>query len=161
MMECKIKMWRSYIWRVVHHWWYVLPAALHPNSVAFIETIIRWYLQVAILKAALLESPPDTDIIKFGWELDTMVSCFHEHITWYTFYTSRHTAAHLRLLSLQDAWYFVYRRVVTYKRIRSHEINLKIKNLKTKLLRYHTRYQCHIVVLLYINTCKNRSQLIC
>ena len=37
-----------------------------------------------------------TDIIKFGWELDTMVSCFHEHISWYTFYTSRHTAAHPR-----------------------------------------------------------------
>ena len=134
----------------MHHWLYVLPAELHPNSVAFIANILRCHLQVAILKAVLLESPPDTDLIKFSWELDTMVSCFHEHITWYTFYTSRHIAAHPRLFSLQDAYYFVYRRVVTYKRIRSNEINLKIKSLKTKLLRYHMRYQCHIVVLLYI-----------
>ena len=80
--------------------------------------------------------------------------------THYTFYTFRHTAAHPRLFSLHDAYYFVYRRVVTYKWIRSHGISLKIKSLKTKLLRYHMRYQCHIVVLLYINTCKNRSQLL-
>ena len=98
MMECKIKMWRLQIWRVVHYWLYVLPAALHPNSVAFIEYILRCYLQVATLKAAL-----DTDLIRFGWELNTMASCFHEHITWHTVYTSRHTAAHPRLFSLQYA----------------------------------------------------------
>ena len=136
------------------------PCCLTSNSVAFIENILRCYLQVAILKAALLESPPDTDLIKFGWELDTMVSCFHEHITWYTFYIPRHTAAHLRLFHYR-MHNILSRRVVTYKRIRSHEISLKIKSLKTKLLRYHMRYQCHIVVLLYINTCTNRSQLIC
>ena len=44
--------------------------SIPPTAEAFTESVHRCHLQVAILKAALLESPPDMDSTKYGWELD-------------------------------------------------------------------------------------------
>ena len=46
--------------------------SIPPNTEAFTENVHRCHLQVAIWKAALLESPPEMDATKYGWELDHM-----------------------------------------------------------------------------------------
>ena len=40
------------------------------TSDAFTDNVHRCHLQVAIWKAALLESPPEMELTKYGWELD-------------------------------------------------------------------------------------------
>ena len=41
-----------------------------PTSEAFTENVRKCHLQEAIWKAAHLESPPEMDSKKYGWELD-------------------------------------------------------------------------------------------
>ena len=74
------------------------------HSEAFTEYvhILLCHIQVAIWKAALIESPPEMDSIKYGWELDQPVSwfrgqyilvhCLHRQ-TYYNLLTA--TARHL------------------------------------------------------------------
>ena len=44
--------------------------SIPPTTEALTEHVHRRHLQVAILKVALLESPPEMDSTKYGWELD-------------------------------------------------------------------------------------------
>ena len=43
---------------------------LPQTNVTFIQNVHRCYLQVAVWKAALLESSPKMDLTKYGWDLD-------------------------------------------------------------------------------------------
>ena len=44
--------------------------SIPPTTESFTENVHRCHLQVAIWKASLLESPPEMDATKYGWELD-------------------------------------------------------------------------------------------
>ena len=44
--------------------------SIPPTTEAFTENVRICHLQVAIWKAALIESPPEMDATKYGWELD-------------------------------------------------------------------------------------------
>ena len=44
--------------------------SIPPTTESFTENVHRCHLQVAIWKAALIESPPEMDATKYGWELD-------------------------------------------------------------------------------------------
>ena len=44
--------------------------SIPPTTESFTENVHRCLLQAAIWKAALLESPPEMDSAKYGWELD-------------------------------------------------------------------------------------------
>ncbi len=46
--------------------------SIPPTTEAFTENVHRCHLQVAIWKAALLESP-EMDSTKYGWELDHII----------------------------------------------------------------------------------------
>ena len=48
--------------------------SLPPTSEAFTENVHICHIQVAIWKAALIESPPEMDSTKYGWELDHLES---------------------------------------------------------------------------------------
>ena len=48
--------------------------SIPPITEAFTENADRCHLQLAIWKAALLESPPEIDLTKYGWEFDHLRS---------------------------------------------------------------------------------------
>ena len=66
MTECRVKLWRSKTGKSGAS--SVKLSSLPPTTSAFIENVHRCHFQVAIWKAALLESPPDMDTASFGWE---------------------------------------------------------------------------------------------
>lgn len=68
MTECRVKMWHSKTGKSGAS--SVKLCSIPPTSDAFIENVHRCHLQVAIWKAALLESPPEMDSEKYGWERD-------------------------------------------------------------------------------------------
>ena len=68
MTERMVKMWRSKTRKSGAS--SVKLCSIPPATDAFTENVHRCHLQVAIWKAALLESPPDMDPTKYGWELD-------------------------------------------------------------------------------------------
>ena len=68
MIECRVKLWRSKTGKSGAS--SVKLSSLPPTTSAFIENVHRCHFQVAIWKAALLESPPDMDPASFGWEYD-------------------------------------------------------------------------------------------
>ena len=63
-----IKMWRSKTGKSGAS--LVKLCSIPPTTEAFTENVHRCHLQVAIWKAALLESPPEMDSTKYDWELD-------------------------------------------------------------------------------------------
>ena len=65
--ECRVNMWRSKTGKSASS---VKLCSIPPTSEAFTENVHICHLQVAIWKAALLESPPKMDATKYGWELD-------------------------------------------------------------------------------------------
>jgi len=68
MTECRGKIWRSKTGKSGAS--SVKLCCLPPTSEAFIEHVHRCHLQVAIWKAALLQSPPNMNPTEYGWELD-------------------------------------------------------------------------------------------
>ena len=68
MTECRVKMWRSRTGKSGAS--SVKLCSIPPTTEAFTENVHRCHLQVAMWKAALLESPPEMDAIKYGWGLD-------------------------------------------------------------------------------------------
>jgi len=68
MTECRVKLWRSKTGKNGAS--SVKLSSLLPTTNAFIENVHRCHLQVAIWKATLLESPPDMDPTRYGWEYD-------------------------------------------------------------------------------------------
>ena len=75
MTECRVKMWLSKPRKSCES--SVKLCSIPPTTEAFTENVHRCHLQVAIWKAALLESP-ELDSTKHGWELDHMLSWFRE-----------------------------------------------------------------------------------
>ena len=67
MTECRVKMWRSKTGKSGAS--SVKLCSIPPTTEAFTENVHRCHLQVAIWKAALLESP-ELDSTKYGWEID-------------------------------------------------------------------------------------------
>ena len=67
MTECRVKMWRSKTGKSGET---VKLCSIPPTTEASTENVHRCHLQVAIWKAALLESPLEMDSTKYGWELD-------------------------------------------------------------------------------------------
>ena len=67
MTECRVKMWRSKTGKRGAS--SVKLCSIPPTNEAFAENVHRCHLQVAIWKAALLESP-ELDSTKYCWELD-------------------------------------------------------------------------------------------
>ena len=67
MTECRVIMWRSKTGKSGAS--SVKLCSIPPTTEAFTENVHRCHLQVAVWKAALLESPPDMDSTKYGWEL--------------------------------------------------------------------------------------------
>ena len=68
MTECRVNMWRSKTG--TNGASSVKLCSIPPTSESFTENVHICHLQVAIWKAALLESPPEMDSTKYGWELD-------------------------------------------------------------------------------------------
>ena len=68
MTECRVKMWRSKTGKSGAS--SVKLCSIPPTTEAFTENVHICHLQVAIWKAARLESPPEMDSTKYGWELD-------------------------------------------------------------------------------------------
>ena len=66
--ECRVKMWRSKTGKSGAS--SVKLCSIRPTTEAFTENVHRCHLQVAIWKAALLQSPPEMDSTKYGWEID-------------------------------------------------------------------------------------------
>ena len=67
MTECRVKMWRSKTGKSGVS--SLKLCSIPPTTETFTENVHRCHLQVAIWKAALLESP-EIDSTKYGWELD-------------------------------------------------------------------------------------------
>ena len=74
MTECRVKMWRSKTGKCGAS--SVKLCSIPPTTETFTEHVHRCHLQVAIWKAALLESPPEMDSTKYGWELDHLDNLF-------------------------------------------------------------------------------------
>ena len=68
MTEYRVIMWRSKTGKSGAS--SVKLCSIPPTTEASTENVHRCHLQVAVWKAALLESPPDMDSTKYGWELD-------------------------------------------------------------------------------------------
>ena len=67
MTECRVKIWRSKTGKSGAS--SLKLCSIPPTTEAFTENVHRCHLQVAIWKAALLESPPEMDSTKYGCEL--------------------------------------------------------------------------------------------
>ena len=76
MTECRVKLRRSKTGKNGAS--SVKPCSIPPTSEAFTEHVHRCHLQVAIWKAALIESPPEMDSTKYDWELDHLGILVHE-----------------------------------------------------------------------------------
>ena len=92
MTECRVKMWRSKTGKSCAS--SVKLCSIPPATTeAFTENVHICHLQVAIWKAALLESPPEMNSTKYGWELDQLykqgqlVHSLH-HRTYYSSFTA-------------------------------------------------------------------------
>ena len=70
MTECRVKLWHSKTGKSGAS--SVKLYSIPPTTETFTGNVQRCHLQVAIWKAALLESPPEMDATKYGWELDHM-----------------------------------------------------------------------------------------
>ena len=68
MTECRVKIWCSKTGKSGAS--SVKLCSIPPTTESFTENVHRCHLQVAICKAALIESPPEMDATKYGWELD-------------------------------------------------------------------------------------------
>ena len=68
MTDYRVKMWRSETGKSGAS--SVKLCSIPPTTEAFTENVYICHLQVAIWKAALLESPPEMDATRYGWELD-------------------------------------------------------------------------------------------
>ena len=78
-------------------------SSIPPTTEAFTENVHRCHLQVAIWKAALLESPREMDSTKYGWELDHLGNLVPRTVpwNWYIVCTAGHiTAATVRPLGV-------------------------------------------------------------
>ena len=69
MTECRVKMWRSKTGKSCASSLKLCPIP-PATTEAFTENVHMCHLQVAIWKAALLESPPEMESTKYDWELD-------------------------------------------------------------------------------------------
>ena len=91
MTECRVKMWRSKTGKSGAS--SVKLCSIPPTTEAFTDNVHICHLQVAVWKAALLESPPDMDSTKYGWGLDhlgilcLLVHCLHRR-TYYSSFTA-------------------------------------------------------------------------
>ena len=68
MTEYRVKMWRSEAGKSGAS--SVKLCSIPRTTEAFTENVHICNLQVAIWKAALIESPPEMDATRYGWELD-------------------------------------------------------------------------------------------
>ena len=89
MTEYRAKMWRSETGKSGAS--SVKLCSIPPTTEAFTENVHICHLQVAIWKAAILESPPEMDATRYGWKLDHLDVLVPRHCAfWYIVGTAGH-----------------------------------------------------------------------